>query len=74
MASPRKTGLWAVVFTALFLFSLDYWWWGLQARPGPLGLPWWVYYFGGLQIALSLALFFFIQFYWRQRDHAGAGR
>ncbi len=67
--SPRN---WALLFTAFFLLSMDFWSWTDQPASGPLGLPWWVFYFAALQFALSAALYFFSTCYWRDEPDTAA--
>ncbi len=67
--TPRN---WTLLFVALFLLSLDFWSWSDQPAGGPLGLPWWVFYFAALQIALAVSLYFFGKFYWRDEPETGA--
>ncbi len=63
--NPRKlpplnlnfTAKWAVIFTILFLLSLDFWNW--NKTPILLkGLPLWIYYFLALNLVLALAMKF----------------
>lgn len=59
---------WVCLFGAIFLLSLDIWWWNLPTRLGPFGFPWWVYYFVGLQIVLAIALGRFAARHWPSDD------
>lgn len=77
---PRRSGLgWAAVFLALFVLSLDFWWWDGPIRFGPLHLPRWIYYFVALQLALAGAMHLFGRTHWsdddrRRGDEEGAAR
>ncbi len=52
---PRGWWRWLAAFGLLFALAHDFWWWR-DARPGPLGLPAWLWYHLGLIVAL-VALF-----------------
>ena len=54
---PRSGWKWAAVFAVMFILGNDFWNWG-DGRLGPLGFPWWVWYFLGL--CVLLAVFFWI--------------
>lgn len=60
----EKKGIWkwVIAFLLLFLLGNDYWAWG-DGRLGPLGFPWWVWYFFSLCLLMSLAFRLFA------RDH-----
>jgi hypothetical protein len=67
---------WIILFTALFLLSLDFWAWRDAPSTGPLGIPAWVYYFMILQFVLAAAIYGFGLRYWTERerlDDAAAG-
>jgi len=49
---------WALGFGLLFLLGNDYWMWG-NSRLGPLNFPWWMWYFFGLCVLMSLAFWRF---------------
>jgi len=55
-----KKGIWKWIIAFLFLFLLgnDYWAWG-DGRLGPLGFPWWVWYFLSLCLLMSLTFWLF---------------
>jgi len=55
-----KKGIWKWIIAFLFLFLLgnDYWAWG-DGRLGPLGFPWWVWYFFSLCLLMSLTFWLF---------------
>ena len=52
--TSKRTWRWAGVFILLFVLGNDFWNWG-DTRMGPIGFPWWVWYFLGLCVALALA-------------------
>jgi len=54
----RATWGWALAFALLFAAGNDFWAWG-DGRLGPLGFPWWVWYFLGLCGTLALAFWVF---------------
>lgn len=56
--TSRRTWKWAGIFTLLFALGNDFWNWG-DARMGPIGFPWWVWYFLGLCTALSAGFWSF---------------
>ncbi len=49
----RSGWKWVAAFVAIFILGNDFWDWG-DGRLGPLGFPWWVWYFLGLCVALAL--------------------
>jgi SSS family solute:Na+ symporter len=55
-----KKGIWKwiVAFLLLFILGNDYWAWG-DGRLGPLGFPWWVWYFFSLCLLMSLTFWLF---------------
>ncbi len=59
---------WIIAFSALTMLSLDYWWWDARVILAPLGLPIWIYYFGGLQVVLAVALWWVGRWYVEDRD------
>ncbi|MCR4392104.1 MAG: sodium:solute symporter family protein [Candidatus Acetothermia bacterium] len=59
---------WGLGFVLLFLLGNDFWAWG-DRSPGPLGFPWWVWYFLGLGVVTALAFRLFSQ--GRPTAHAG---
>ena len=50
---PRFNWKWIAVFSAMFILGNDLWNWG-DGRLGPLGFPWWVWYFLGLCVLLAV--------------------
>jgi SSS family solute:Na+ symporter len=54
----KGTWKWVVAFLLLFLLGNDYWVWG-DGRLGPLGFPWWVWYFLSLCLLMSLTFWLF---------------
>jgi len=56
--SNKRAWGWAGVFTLLFVLGNDFWDWG-DAGMGPLGFPWWVWYFLCLCAVLALAFAIF---------------
>ncbi len=57
---------WTLAFAALFLLSLDFWWWDGPVKVGPLHLPQWIYYFVILQLGLAVAVHFFGRRHWSE--------
>jgi len=49
---------WALAFALLFAAGNDFWAWG-DGRLGPLGFPWWIWYFLGLCGLTALAFWLF---------------
>ncbi len=66
--------VWFFGFTVLFLLSLDFWWWHQTGSFGGLHLPIWIYYFGGLQILLSLMMWVFSRTFWTASNEKGGTR
>lgn len=64
---------WVIMFTALFLLSLDFWAWRGEPASGPLGIPGWVYYFMSLQFLLAGAIFAFGKTYWSRQEQMDDG-
>ena len=54
----KGTWGWTLAFALLFLLGNDFWAWG-DGRLGPLGFPWWVWYFLGLCGLAALAFWRF---------------
>jgi SSS family solute:Na+ symporter len=52
------TALWCMAFLFLFALGNDYWAWG-NSGLGPLGYPWWIWYFFALCILTALAFWGF---------------
>ncbi|RKZ59008.1 MAG: hypothetical protein DRR08_14970 [Candidatus Parabeggiatoa sp. nov. 2] len=57
---------WIFCFTVIFVSALDFWSWE-QSFPF-LYLPMWVFYFVGLQVLLSLAIYVFSRTFWKTRQ------
>ena len=53
--SRRAIVGWSLAFAALFFVAHDVWSWG-DGRLSWLGFPWWVWFFAGLCVATSIAL------------------
>ncbi|PZD71068.1 hypothetical protein C1752_08271 [Acaryochloris thomasi RCC1774] len=66
--------VWFFGFTVLFLLSLDVWWWHQSGSFWVLHLPVWVFYFGGLQVLLSLMLLIFSRTFWKVPSPKGGAR
>ena len=64
----KPTLRWALLFAIIFVVSIDLWWWGSSAALGPLGLPWWIYYFVALQFVLAIAVYGFAVRHWPSDD------
>ena len=50
---PRLKWKWIAIFGAMFILGNNLWNWG-DSRLGPLGFPWWVWYFLGLCVILAV--------------------
>ena len=65
----NRSGVWwSLVLVALFILSLDFWWWDGPIRFGPLHLPRWIYYFVLLQLLLAAAVHLFGRRHWAAGD------
>ncbi len=57
---------WIFCFTVIFVSALDFWSW--EQSFSFLYLPMWVFYFVGLQVLLSLAIYVFSRTFWKTRQ------
>ncbi|MBN1385165.1 MAG: sodium:solute symporter family protein [Elusimicrobia bacterium] len=64
-SNSSKKILWFAVFTILFILSCDFWGWG-SAKPLFAGLPWWIWYFFGLNGLLVIAMIVFVKTFWNR--------
>jgi hypothetical protein len=61
---PRKNNLiWYILFTFLFLLSLDFWQWN-NYNPIYFGMPIWLIYFLILTMLTSFTFYLFAKYYW----------
>lgn len=69
-SSKGKKGIWkwAVAFLLLFLLGNDYWAWG-ESRLGPLGFPWWIWYFLGLCVLMAVVFWRFANSRFSSREN-----
>ncbi|RLG69988.1 MAG: hypothetical protein DRO11_06865 [Methanobacteriota archaeon] len=58
LLEKHKNLVWFLVFLLVFVASIDLWAWG-SSTPLILGLPWWVWYFIALNIAMSTLLYLY---------------
>jgi len=56
--TSRRAWGWLGAFVLLFALGNDFWNWG-DTRMGPIGFPWWVWYFLGLCAILALVFWLF---------------
>jgi len=59
---------WIFCFTVIFVSALDFWSWEQKTSFSFLYLPIWVFYFVGLQVLLSLAIYVFSRTFWKTRQ------
>jgi len=50
---PHLGWKWIAIFAVMFILGNDFWNWG-DGKLGPLGFPWWVWYFLGLCVLLAV--------------------
>jgi len=50
---PHLGWKWIAIFAGMFILGNDFWNWG-DGKLGPLGFPWWVWYFLGLCVLLAV--------------------
>ena len=62
----KKNIYWYILFTVIFLLSLDFWEWN-NFEPLFLGLPVWMYFFIILTLLTSVAFFIFSKYYWEEK-------
>ncbi|MBD3182495.1 sodium/solute symporter [Candidatus Poribacteria bacterium] len=55
--------LWIAIFGIMFIASIDFWAWGSNTITF-LGYPWWIWYFIGLNLILTIAMVVFSNKYW----------
>ncbi|MCK4353130.1 sodium:solute symporter family protein [candidate division WOR-3 bacterium] len=63
LKTTLKGWIWFLIFGGLFILSCDFWAWN-SSRPIFLGLPWWLWYFFGLNILLVIAMLIFVKSFW----------
>ncbi|MFO7791440.1 MAG: hypothetical protein R6W73_00470 [Candidatus Saliniplasma sp.] len=56
--------VWMVIFGAIFILSIDFWYWEVDTLVLDF-LPIWVLRLVLLQILLSVLIYLFVIFYWR---------
>ncbi len=60
----ENRALWMVIFGAIFILSIDFWYWEVDTLVFGF-LPIWVLRLIILQILLSALIYLFVIFYWR---------
>jgi hypothetical protein len=61
---PKKNNIiWYIIFTTIFLLSMDYWGW-YNSKPLILGLPLWIIYFIILTLSTSVIFYLFSETHW----------
>ncbi|MBN4081491.1 hypothetical protein JYU23_00015 [bacterium AH-315-C07] len=64
----NRLRFWILLFTLLFIASLDYWQWSDEITLKAGGLPGWLYYFILLQAILVVVLYMFSKYFWGKKD------
>ena len=59
--------IWLGIFGVLFILSNDFWAWGSD-KPILVGLPWWIWYFFGLNLLLVVAMIVFVKVFWKNEN------
>ena len=60
---------WMACFALLFILSMDFWTWKKPVTIGFWGLPNWIWPFIGLQIFLTIFIFLFVRYYWKDNNN-----
>jgi len=63
----NTAAFWIICFLGIFIGALDFWSWG-HISLSLFSLPIWVFYFIGLQVLLSLAIFIFSRSFWQHQE------
>ena len=63
----KKSLIWFILFTILFMLSQDFWFWDLPVNLGILGLPTWLYWFFGIHLLLILVIYLFTRHFWKSK-------
>ena len=58
--------IWIIIFSVVFLLSIDFWNWG-NYHPLIFGLPFWLIYNLFLTLILSILFLFFSKIHWREQ-------
>ncbi len=68
MSSRLQQILWFLLFTIIFLLSLDYWTWDSPLQFTLFNFPQWLHYFIVLQLIFAAAIILFIKYYWTHNN------
>lgn len=59
----KKNVVWYLLFSLVFVLSMDFWGWN-KSKPFIFGLPFWVVYFLLITLVVSVIFYLFARFYW----------